>query len=314
MARGPGARERFGVGGEDAKLPAPDEEDALKAPRLGYVRARSLDEVFAVLAAEPDEAKVLAGGQSLVPALNMRLLAPRLLVDINGIAGLDGIAEHGGGLRIGALARHAAVGRSPLIARLAPLIHQAIPHIAHPAIRNRGTFGGSLAQADPAAELPACTVALDAVIHVASARGQRAIPARHFFKGLYETALAPDEVVIAVDFPEPASGMRSAFMELVRRRGDYAMLGLAATARVASGVLREPRLVFFGVGGMPIEAAMAAAALGEGAALERIAAAQQALDQDLDPAGDLQADAAMKLHLARVLLARGVRALVGGAA
>ena len=291
-----------------------DGEDALKAPSLGYVRARSLDEVFAVLAAEGDEAKILAGGQSLVPALNMRLLEPRLLVDINGIAGLDAIAEHAGGLRIGALARHAAVGRSPLVARLAPLIHQAIPHIAHPAIRNRGTFGGSLAQADPAAELPACAVALDAAIQVAGARGQRAIPARHFFKGLYQTALAPDDVVIAVDIPQPAPGMRSAFLELARRRGDYAMLGLAATARPTSGVLRDARLVFFGVGGMPVEAAKAAAALAEGAPLERIAMAQEALAEDLDPAGDLQADGATKLHLARVLLARAIRLLVGGGA
>lgn len=278
------------------------------------MRARALDEVFAVLAAEGDEAKILAGGQSLVPALNMRLLEPRLLVDINGIAGLDAIAEHAGGLRIGALARHAAVGRSPLMARLAPLIHQAIPHVAHPAIRNRGTLGGSLAQADPAAELPACAVAVDAVIQVASVRGQRGIPARQFFKGLYETALAPDEVVVAVDIPGPASGMRSVFLELARRRGDYAMLGLAATATVGEGVLHAPRLVFFGVGGKPTEAATAAVALGEGAALERIAAAQEALGEDLDPAGDLQADGATKLHLARVLLARGIRALLGDAA
>lgn len=268
-----------------------------------------------MLAAEADEAKILAGGQSLVPALNMRLLEPRLLVDINGIPGLDAIAEHAGGLRIGALARHAAVGRSPLVARLAPLIHQAIPHVAHPAIRNRGTFGGSLAQADPAAELPACAVALDAVIQVVSLRGRRAIPARHFFQDLYETALTPDEVIIAVDIPEPASGMRSAFLELARRRGDYAMLGLAATARIEAEAMREARLVFFGVGAMPVEAATAAAVLGgEGALLERIAAAQEALSEDLDPAGDLQADGATKPHLARVLLARAIRALVGGAA
>lgn len=278
------------------------------------MRARSLDEVFAVLAVGADEAKILAGGQSLVPALNMRLLEPRLLVDINGIAGLGAIDEHEGGLRIGALARHAAVGRSPLVARLAPLIHQAIPHIAHPAIRNRGSFGGSLAQADPAAELPACAVALDAVIQVAGARGQRSILARHFFKGLYETALAADEVIIAVDIPEPASGMRSVFLELARRRGDYAMLGLAATARVAGGVLHGSRLVFFGVGGMPMEAAKAASTLEEGAPLERIAIAQDALSDDLDPSGDLQADGATKRHLAQVLLARAVRALAGGAA
>ncbi|HKW53826.1 MAG TPA: FAD binding domain-containing protein [Stellaceae bacterium] len=278
------------------------------------MRARTLDEVFAVLAVEGDEAKILAGGQSLVPALNMRLLEPRLLVDINGIAGLDAITEHERALRIGALARHAAVGRSPLVARLAPLIHQAIPHIAHPAIRNRGTFGGSLAQADPAAELPACAVALDAVIQVAGARGERSILARSFFKGLYETALAPGEVIIGVDIPKPAPGMRTAFLELARRRGDYAMVGLAATARLESGVLRAPRLVFFGVDVRPVEAVAAAAALGAGRPADGIAAAQEALAEDLDPTGDLQADRATKLHLARVLLARGVLALAGGAA
>ena len=169
----------------------------------------------------------------------MRLLEPRLLIDINFLPGLGTIAEHAGGLRIGALARHAEVGRSPLVARLAPLIHQAIPHIAHPAIRNRGTFGGSLAHADPAAELPACAVALDATIQVVSVRGQRGIAARAFFKGLYETALAPDEIVTAVDIPKAEPGTRTVFLELARRRGDYAMVGLAATARAAGGALRS---------------------------------------------------------------------------
>jgi aerobic carbon-monoxide dehydrogenase medium subunit len=289
-------------------------EDALKAPKLGYVRARALDEVFVALAAEGDEAKLLAGGQSLVPALNMRLLEPRLLIDINFLPGLGAIAEHGGGLRIGALARHAEIGRSPLVARLAPLIHHAIPHIAHPAIRNRGTFGGSLAHADPAAELPACAVALDAVIQVASARGARSIAARAFFKGIYETALAPDEIIIAIGIPKAAPGTRAAFLELARRRGDYAMVGLAATARMEGGTLQAARLVFFGVDAKPIEASTAAAALGDGAPSDRIAAAQDALGEDLDPSGDLQADRAAKLHLARVLLARGVRALAGGVA
>lgn len=278
------------------------------------MRARALDDVFAALAAEGEEAKILAGGQSLVPALNMRLLEPRLLIDINGVPGLGAIAEHDGGLRIGALARHAELGRSPLVARLAPLIRQAIPHIAHPAIRNRGTFGGSLAQADPAAELPACAVALDALIHVASVRGERRVAAHAFFKGLYETALAPGEIITAIDIPKPAPGTRTAFLELARRRGDYAMIGLAATARIEDGAMRAPRLVFFGVGVKPVEAMAAAGALDGGALRDRIAAAREALGEDLDPPGDLQADSATKLHLARVLLARGVHALAAGAA
>jgi aerobic carbon-monoxide dehydrogenase medium subunit len=286
----------------------------LKAPRLGYVRARTLEDVFAILAAEGDEAKILAGGHSLVPALNMRLLEPRVLVDINGVPGLAGIEQDQGGLRIGALARHAEIGRSALVARLAPLVHQAVPHIAHPAIRNRGTLGGSLAQADPAAELPACAVALDAVIQAASRRGERSIAASAFFRGIYETALAPDEIIVAVNLPAPAPGTRAAFLELARRRGDYAMLGLAATAQVETGAVRAARLVFFGVAATPVEATHAGIALGEGAPLERIAAAQEALDDDLGPAGALQADGAVTRHLARVLLARGVHALVGGTA
>jgi carbon-monoxide dehydrogenase medium subunit len=162
--------------------------------------------------------------------------------------------------------------------------------------------------------LPACAVALDAVIRVASARGARTIPAGAFFKGLYETALAHDEIIIAVDIPKEAPGTRTAFLELARRRGDYAMVGLAATVRAEGGALRTWRLVFFGVDVKPVEASTAAAALGDGAPGGRIASAQEALGEDLDPSGDLQADRATKLHLARVLLARGVRALAGGAA
>ena len=279
-------------------------EDVLKAPSLAYLRASSLDQVFDALAEHGEEARILAGGQSLVPALNMRLSEPRLLIDINPLVALAGIEQRGTMLRIGALARHSVVGASPLVARLAPLIHQAIPHIAHPAIRNRGSFGGSLAQADPAAELPACVVALDAVLHLASRRGERVVAARDFFRGLYETALAPDEILTAIDIPVAPPGARSVFLELARRRGDYALVGLAAEAR-AGGL----RLVFFGIGGKPVEAPAAAAALAAGITAERIAAAQAALGRDLDPPGDLQADAATKLHLARVLLGRAARAL-----
>lgn len=283
-------------------------EKALKAPRLSYRRARSLEEALDALAEHGDEAKLLAGGQSLVPALNMRLLEPRLLVDINSLAALGGIEERAGGLRIGALARHSEVGRSPLVARLAPLIHQAIPSIAHPAIRNRGTFGGSLAHADPAAELPACVAALDGTVELVGAGGRRRLAARDFFRGLYETALGPDEILAAVEIPPPPPGARSVFLELARRRGDYALAGLAAQA--SAGALR---LVFFGVGAKPVEAVAAAAELGAGDWLRRLPAAEAALDADLDPPDDLQADGRTKRHLARVLLGRAVRALVAAA-
>jgi carbon-monoxide dehydrogenase medium subunit len=271
----------------------------LKAPSFAYLRPGTLAEALAALAEHGEEARVLAGGQSLVPALNMRLSEPRFLIDINRIGALGGIEERDGRLRIGALARHSAVGSSPLVARLAPLLHQAIPHVAHPAIRNRGTFGGSLAHADPAAELPACAVALDAVIAVASRRGERKLAARDFFRGLYATALAADEIITAVEIA-PETGGRSVFLELARRRGDYALAGLAAVA--GPGALR---LVFFGLGDRPVEAKAAAAALRR----EGRAAAEAALAQDLDPTGDLQADAATKLHLARVLLGRAAAAL-----
>ncbi|HXY98549.1 MAG TPA: FAD binding domain-containing protein [Stellaceae bacterium] len=288
------------VRGRRAGRSTPRWEDFLKAPRFAYLRVSSLAQVFDAFAEHGEEARILAGGQSLVPALNMRLAEPRLLIDINPIAALAGIERRESVLRIGALARHSEVGASPLVAELAPLIHQAVPHIAHPAIRNRGSFGGSLAQADPAAELPACVVALDAVLHLASRRGERRVAARDFFRGPYETALAPDEVIAAVDIPVAPKGARSVFLELARRRGDYALAGLAAEAR-EDGL----RLVFFGVGGRPVEAGAAASAL----AARDIAAAQAALARDLDPPGDLQADGATKLHLARVLLGRAARAL-----
>ena len=252
-------------------------------------------EAFDALAEHGEDAKILAGGQSLVAALNMRLAAPRLLVDINHLGELSGIAEHGAGLRIGALTCHAELGRSPLVARLAPLLRAAVPHIAHPAIRNRGTFGGSLAQADPAAELPACAVALGATLHLQSRRGARSIAAAAFFRGLYQTALASDEIITAIDIPAAPPATRFAFDELARRRGDYAMAGLAAQAEPG----RDPRLVYFGVEATPVVAAAAARALGDG-----VAAAQAALADDLHPVGDLQADSATKRHLARVLLAR----------
>lgn len=284
-------------------------EEALKAPKLAYLRPQTLGDVFDVLVRHGDEAKLLAGGQSLVPALNMRLLEPRVIVDINHIAGLAGIVECGAGLRIGALTRLSEIGASPLVARRAPLVNQAIPFIAHLAIRNRGTIGGSLAQADPAAELPACALAMDAVLHLASVRGVRAVAARDFFTGLYATALAPDEVITAVDVPGTPPETRHVFLELARRHGDYAIVGLAARARFTGGQARDLRLVFFGADAKPVEAPAAAAALGQGAPLERIASAQDALAQDLNPSADLQADSATKLHLARVLLARAARTL-----
>jgi carbon-monoxide dehydrogenase medium subunit len=286
----------------------------VKPAPFAYVKAASLDQTYELLARHGDEARVLAGGQSLIPALNLRLAAPAVLIDINGLDQLAGIAVENGALRIGALTRQRALEESGEVARHAPLLKMAIPHIAHPAIRNRGTIGGSIALADPAAELPACAVALGARVEVRGAGGARALDPAAFFLGIYATDLRPGELVTAVVVPKCPPGYRSAIAEVARRRGDYAIAGLAAHARVDGRVLADARLVFFGIGTRPVRATAAGAAI-EGRAIDEatIAAAQDALAGDLEPCADLHASAATKLHLARVLTARVLEELAGGA-
>lgn len=274
----------------------------MKPAPFAFKKARSLDEAIALLAEK--DAKLLAGGQSLIATLNMRLSAPALLIDINGIAGLDGISAKGDTIEIGALARHAQVERSDIVAKRAPLIAQAIPHIGHPAIRNRGTLGGSIAFADPAAELPACLLALDAEIDVHGPKGKRTIKAQDFFRGLFETALTPRDVLTAVRVPAANGDMRTGFAELARRHGDYAIVGLAASARADGGKLTDVRLAFFGVGDTPVRATKAEAAL----VRREVDAAVDALD--LDPHDDVQATAKVKKHLAGILLRRVARQLM----
>jgi carbon-monoxide dehydrogenase medium subunit len=282
----------------------------LKAPPFAYARARSLAEVFDLLARHGEGAKLLAGGQSLLAALNMRLSAPELLIDISRLAELSGIQVRDGVVRIGALTTHAEIERSPDIRKHLPLLAQAAPHIAHPAIRNAGTIGGSIALADPAAEWPACCVALDAQFIVAGKAGTRRVAARDFFKGLYTTALKPVEVLTQIEIKVPGPDYRSAFVELARRRGDYAIAGLAAVAKHAGGALRDLRLAFLGMGQTPVLARGAMAAMeGKRAAADTIAAAVKALAQDLDPAADLYSSAATKMHLARALTGRALAAL-----
>jgi carbon-monoxide dehydrogenase medium subunit len=281
----------------------------VKAPSFAYAKPRSLEEVFVVLR-RTDDAKLLAGGQTLLATLNMRLSSPAVLVDITGVPGLAGIAVRGDVLRIGALTRHREIERSREVAEHAPLLAQAAPHIAHVAIRNVGTIGGSLAHADPAAEWPACCVALDADIVIASRSGERRVKARDFYKGLFETALGAGELIAAVELPLLGTGYRSVFLELARRHGDYAMVGVAAAARPAGGALADLRLAFLGAGTTPILARNAmAAAEGKKASPDAIAAAQGALEKDLAPIGDLNASPATKLHLARVLCARALAQL-----
>jgi len=283
----------------------------MKAPSFAYARPDSVAEALELLARHGDAARVLAGGQSLLASLNMRLSSPRLLVDITGLTELSGILVQNGVLRVGALTRHCEIERSAEIARHVPLLAQAVPHVAHVAIRNAGTLGGSIALADPAAEYPACVLALDAVLVIAGTGGERRVPARDFFRALYTTALAPDELLLAVEFPSLERGYRSAFVELARRHGDYAIVGLAAHGRVEGGKISDLRLAYLGVGATPVRAPRTAAVIeGQSYGPQAVAAAQSALGEDLDPSPDLYHSAAAKLHLARVLTARALGALV----
>jgi carbon-monoxide dehydrogenase medium subunit len=273
-------------------------EDRVKPAPFAYERARSLDHAIELMGEE--DTRLLAGGQSLIATLNMRLSRPRLLVDLNRVPGLDGITLNNGQIEIGALVRYAQAERSAEVAVHAPLIAKALPFIGHPAIRNRGTIGGSIAFGDPAAELPACFMALDGEAVIAGPSGTRTVKADVFYKGLFESALTPRDVLTAIRIPAATSEMRMAFAELARRHGDYAMVGLAASARATGKALSDVRLVFFGVGSTPIRARAAEAAL----AASDIEAAARAVAIDIDPPDDVQATGAVKRQLAQVLLKR----------
>jgi carbon-monoxide dehydrogenase medium subunit len=275
----------------------------LKPAPFAYAKARSVAHAIELLV--DDDARLLAGGQSLIATLNMRLSHPALLVDINGVGGLDRIESNNGHIEIGALVRHAQAERSPELARRAPLIALAMPHIGHPAIRNRGTIGGSVAFADPAAELPACVLALGGEMTIAGPQGSRIVRADDFFKGLFETALTARDVLTAIRIPAAGADTRVGFAEFARRHGDYAMVGLAACARADRQRLRDLRLAYFGVASTPVRAHHAEQALTE----RDIDAAVHALAQDLNPPDDVQASGAVKTHLAGVLLRRVARQL-----
>src|SRR5690349_15575241 len=221
----------------------------------------------------------------------MRLSAPALLVDINGLGELAGIRRNDGAIEIGAMTRHVGVERSNDVAQLAPLIARAMPHIGHPAIRNRGTIGGSIAFADPGAELPACLLALGGKVEVAGPKGKRTVKADDFFKGLFETALGPQDVLTAIRVPAARKDTRVGFAELARRHGDYAMVGLAASAEADGKGLSNVRLAFFGVGATPVRAKKAEAILDGAIDDKKIDSAIGALD--LDPPDDVQATGAV---------------------
>jgi aerobic carbon-monoxide dehydrogenase medium subunit len=282
----------------------------MKAPSFAYARPRSLPEALDLLEAHGEGARLLAGGQSLLAALNMRLAAPELLVDITRVAELSGIRVVDGKVHIGALTTHAEIGRSAEVARQLPLLAQAVPHIAHVAIRNAGTLGGSIAMADPAAEWPACCVALDADFIIAARGASRRVKARNFFKGVYSTDLRANEILTGVEFPVPDTTHRAAFLELARRRGDYAIVGVAAIAKNTGGTLTDVRLAYLGAGETPLLARGAMAAVeGRKSSGEAGAAAAAALARDLKPAADIYSTVSTKLHLARVLTGRVLAAL-----
>ena len=282
----------------------------MKASAFAYARATSVTNALELLAVHGEKAKVLSGGQSLVPAMNLRLISPELIVDICDLRELRGIAVRGETLVIGALTRHADLLKSSDIVKCAPLLAAAVTHVAHPAIRNRGTIGGSLAQADPASELPACMLALGATIVVRGPAGERRIAAQDFFTGIYETKLTPLDLLVAVEVPVARRGAAHFFREFARRHGDYAMVGLAAQAVLQGERFADLRLGYFAVGDTPVLAKAAAKLTGVAITPALLAEACAALSDELDPHEDQQATPAMRRHLAKVLLARCVATLL----
>ena len=281
----------------------------MKPPAFEYHRPASVEEALDLLARRPD-AKPLAGGQSLVPTMNFRLAQPAALVDLNGLDALAGIEPSDGGLVIGAMTRQRAVERSALVAARAPLLAESMPFVAHPQIRNRGTVGGSLAHADPAAELPAVMVALGARIVLRRAAGERALDAERFFTGLFATALEPGELVAAVELPALPPRTGCAFLEVARRHGDYALVGVAATVTLdEAGRCTAARIALLSVGDAPVLASVAATMLKDQApTADVIDAAAETVNSELDPPSDIHASTAYRRRLARVLTRRALAA------
>lgn len=277
----------------------------MKAPPFLYRRPDSVDEALALLADGAGDAQVLAGGQSLMPTLNMRLSSPAMLVDINRIAALRGIEEHRDGVRVGALVRHREVLESGLIADRVPLVAMAMPHVAHLSVRNRGTTCGSLALADPSAEMPAVAVALDARIELKAKSGSRRVSAREFFLGLYETARREDEMIAEIVWPHAAADEHFGFAELSRRHGDFAIVGVAVKAKLDDGTLRSFDIVMFGSEPMPLLSTQAAEiAIGRGADSKALRDIAQFVASEMDPIDNHQGRPETKRHQGAVLLQR----------
>lgn len=281
----------------------------MKPAPFRYIAARSLDQALALKADHGDEARFLAGGQSLMPALNFRLTQPALLIDINPLAELGGISGAAPGMvRIGALRRYRELETAPDTPIALPLVNEAIPHIAHPQIRNRGTIGGNLAHADPASEMPAIVLALAGHLRAASLRGERWIAAADFFRGAFTTALEPDEVLLEVELPIPPPRSGTCFMEVARRRGDFALIGVACTVQLDDdNRCVSARIALCNAGDKPILAAAAGASLdGQKIAAAEIDQAAELVQSAIDPGGSIHASTAFQRHLAGVLTKRAL--------
>jgi carbon-monoxide dehydrogenase medium subunit len=281
----------------------------VKAAPFEYVAATTLDEAVSLLGEGGDEAKILAGGQSLVPLLVMRLARPDLLVDINAVPGLDDIRVEDGLLRLGALVRQRAVEQDAAVRERFPLVTEAVATIGHAAIRNRGTVGGSVAHADPAAEWPALMLALDGEVDVVGSRGSRSIAAEDLFVSVLTTSLAADEIVRQITLRLPSGPVGTSFMELARRHGDFAIVGVAAVLGLEDGVVTHCRLALSGVGDTAVRARAAESSLvGRTAGDETIAAAARAAADEIQPSGDIQGSAAYRRKVAAVLVRRALLA------
>jgi aerobic carbon-monoxide dehydrogenase medium subunit len=280
----------------------------VKPPAFQYFAPSSLDEALALRAEHADDCAVLAGGQSLMPMLNLRMAFPGTLIDLAGVGELAGIREWGGGVAIGAMTRQRAAERSTLLNEHAPLAARALPNIGHTTIRNRGTVGGSIAHADPAAELPAVALALDAELLAASSSGERTIAAGDFFAGFLTTSLAPEELLVEVRLPGLAAGHGVAFIELARRHGDFALVGVAAALALdGGGKIADARLAFIGVGGTPMRAREAEAVLrGEAPGDGVFAEAAERAKTEIDPSDDTHASAEYRRRIAGVLAQRAL--------
>lgn len=287
----------------------------MKPAAFDYFAPESLDEALALLAKHSERAKLLAGGQSFVPMANFRVLRPEVVIDLNRIAALGFIAERDGGVAIGAMTRHRAVERSELVRARCPLIARAVPCIGHAVIRNRGTIGGSLSHADPAAEWPVVAIALGATMVARSPRGERLIAAADFFVGLLTTALAEDEILTEIRFPRSPERAGAEFLEISRRHGDFALVSVGAqVALSASGALEEIRLALGGVGPFPFDASVLAKRLvGSKPQESDLDALGKEVAKSIDPTGDLHASADYRREVAAVLVVRALRAALARA-